>query len=83
MSADDFRYFLKGFITSWTNWMGFALMTMPEWFPLVGPELTDLLDQYSNARTRDIVLMIMGTAIVLVRTFRTNQSLVEKGKGNA
>ena len=64
-----------GTIQSWTAWLGLAVMSLPDWWPIVQEQLPGLLDEDSYGK----VVRFMGMLVILVR-FKTTKSIAEKGK---
>lgn len=74
MDTQKVRDTVTGLIQSKTAWLGMALVTLPDWWPLVQDQVTGIL----GASASDKVSRIMGLLVVLSRFF-TSKSLEEKG----
>lgn len=76
--APDMWAWIKGALKSWSVWVGAAILSMPDWYPIISPELKDFLDAHSTAAIRDMVIRALGMVVILVR-FKTDRSLKDKG----
>lgn len=64
---------LRGFLKSYTVWLGAAMLSFPDWWPLIAEQLRPLFsDQAWETATR-----LVGVVIILLR-LKTTQSLTEK-----
>lgn len=68
---------LKGLLKSWTAWLGAAIASAPDWWPLVLEEITR--DAHPLDKHTELLIRLMGIAVILLR-FKTTQSLQEKGQ---
>lgn len=77
MTREDFMYWLRGALRSWTVWFGVLLAALPELLSVVEPDLRPIVGD-KGWEWLSLFAKVTGACIVLLR-MRTTTSLPLKG----
>ncbi|MBP7548688.1 MAG: hypothetical protein KA761_00260 [Gemmatimonadaceae bacterium] len=75
MSRDEFLFWIRGALKSWTVWLGMVVAAAPEWWPIIRPQVEEVV---GSDRANKAIALVVGILIIAVR-LKTTQSLPDKG----
>ena len=72
--TDNLKAWLLGTLKSWSMWAGCVMVAFPQWWPLVEPQIREIVspDQYAR------LVSIIGIVMIVLRA-KTTKSLADKG----
>lgn len=78
MNAEDFKFWIRGMLKSWTVWAGVLVFALPDLWPLLRPELEALFGPIPTERLAHII----GIVMILIR-IKTTMPIPERGGKDA